>query len=128
MMAQTTTVSEPLIFAAGEISSHQRSLWGVGFQRLIRNKLAVSGFVVMLLLTGAWLASPLIQRYDPYNDQDYNALYDGPTKAHYFGTDNLGRDNWSRVLTGIGLSLKVGVGVAVAVLVVGATVGGLAAL
>src|SRR5215210_5872086 len=110
-MAQTTAISEPSLFTGGEIGGRQRSLWGMAFQRLIRNKLSLSGFVVLVLMAGAWLASPLIQRYDPYQDQDYNALYDGPTKAHYFGTDNLGRDNWSRVLTGIGLSLKVGVGV-----------------
>src|SRR5581483_8533705 len=66
--------------------------------------------------------------YDPYNDQDYNALNQGPSRAHFFGTDNLGRDNWSRVLTGIGLSLEVGLGVAAAVLVVGAAIGGGAAL
>ncbi|MBI2760723.1 MAG: ABC transporter permease [Chloroflexi bacterium] len=126
-MAQSTALSETL-FSAGEIGGRQRSLWGMAFQRLIRNKLAMLGLIVVGLMIGAWLASPLIRRYDPAQYQNYNALNQGPSRAHFFGTDNLGRDNWSRVLGGIGLSLKVGLGVAVAVFIIGALVGGLAAL
>lgn len=127
-MAQTSHVSEPVIFSAGEIASKQRSLWGMALQRLMRNKLAIAGFAIVMLFVMAAVLKPVIRRYDPYRYQNYDALNEGPSAKHWFGTDNLGRDNWSRVLTGIGLSLQVGMGVAVAVFVIGATVGGLAAL
>jgi oligopeptide transport system permease protein len=97
-------------------------------RRLIRNRLAVIGLALVVIMTALSLAAPWIRRYDPYSYQNYDALNLGPSREHWFGTDNLGRDNWSRVLTGIGLSLRVGVGVAVSVLVIGALIGGLAAL
>lgn len=127
-MARTTAVSDASIFAGGEVGGRQRSLWGMALRRLLKNRFAVFGLVIIVMLTSASLASPWIRRYDPYNYQNYDALNQGPSREHIFGTDNLGRDNWSRVLTGIGLSLRVGVGVAVSVLVLGALVGGLAAL
>src|SRR5262249_53731873 len=127
-MAQTTVAAEPKLFTGGDVSSRQRSVWGMALQRLIRNKLAICGMVVIVILAAAALLQPWIGRYDPYTYQNYDALNQGPSKEHLFGTDNLGRDNFSRVLTGIRLSLEVGLGVAAAVLVVGALVGGLAAV
>ncbi len=127
-MAQSSAVTDPALFSAGELPSKQRSLWGMAFQRLLKNKLAILGFTIVALFVAAAVFSPLIRRYDPYRYQNYDALNQGPSATHWFGTDNLGRDNWSRVLTGIGLSLQVGMGVAVSVFVIGAAIGGLAAL
>ena len=127
-MAQTTVASETPLFAGGEIGGRQRSLWDMAFRRLLKNKLAVLGLAIIALMLTAWLISPAIRRYDPYRYQNYDALNQGPSRAHFFGTDSLGRDNWSRVLTGIGLSLQVGLGVALSVLAIGAIVGGLAAM
>ncbi len=64
-----------------------------------------------------------MRRYDPYQDQDYQHLQEGPSRDHFFGTDNLGRDNWSRVLTGVEISLQIGLGTQVMVLFVGVVVG-----
>jgi len=127
-MAQTTVVSEDRLFSGGEVSGRQRSLWALGFQRLLKNKLAVLGLIVIGLMVFCWLAAPLIRRYHPYDYQNYEAINQLPSWEHWFGTDALGRDNYSRVITGIGLSLEVGLGVAAAVLVIGALMGGLAAL
>jgi oligopeptide transport system permease protein len=127
-MAQTTTVTERPLPAGGAPVARGRSLWGLALQRLLKNKLAVVGLICVGFFILVWLASPLIRRYDPYSYQNYSALLQGPSGAHWFGTDNLGRDNWSRTLTGIGLSMQVGLGVALTVLVVGALVGGIASL
>jgi oligopeptide transport system permease protein len=48
--------------------------------------------------------------------------------AHFFGTDHLGRDNWSRVLSGVKTSLEIGIGTQIIVLIVGVSVGIAAAL
>jgi oligopeptide transport system permease protein len=127
-MAETAVSPEALSFAGGEVAGRQQSLWEMALRRLLKNKLAVLGAVVILMLMMASVAAPLIRRYHPYDYQNYEALNQGPSRAHFLGTDNLGRDNWSRVLTGIGLSLQVGLGVAASVLVLGALIGGLAAL
>jgi oligopeptide transport system permease protein len=66
------------------------------------------------------------QRYDP-RVQEFESL-ERPNSAHYFGTDNLGRDSWSRVLQGTLISLEIGLGVQVVALTIGLTVGGLAAI
>jgi peptide/nickel transport system permease protein len=62
--------------------------------------------VGLLLLVAA--AGPLIAPYDPLA-QDYDALLSPPTVAHPLGTDNLGRDNLSRLLYGAQVSLQVGI-------------------
>ncbi len=68
-----------------------------------------------------------VQRYAP-EAQDHSTLREGPSSDHFFGTDNLGRDSWSRVLEGLLISLQVGFGVQIFVLIIGITVGGVAAL
>ena len=61
-------------------------------------------------------------------DQDYDHLQEGPSSSHFFGTDNLGRDNWARVLAGVSISLQIGIGTQIVVLLIGLVVGATAAL
>src|SRR5207247_10620640 len=68
-----------------------------------------------------------VQRYSP-SDQDYSHIQEAPSGHNFFGTDNLGRDTWARVLEGTLISLQVGLGVQVIVLTIGLLVGGIAAL
>lgn len=104
-----------------------RGLWGDAFHRLTRNRLALAGLVVIgLVFLLAFL--PGVRRYDPYNDQDRQRTYASPSADHWLGTDNLGRDNWSRVVTGTRISLQVGLFTQVVVLALGLAVGGIAAL
>ncbi len=84
--------------------------------------------VLVTILVIAAGASGTIRRYDPVQDQNYAHVQEGPSWSHFFGTDNLGRDNWSRVLEGVGISLQIGIGTQMVVLTVGLTVGALAAL
>lgn len=107
----------------------QRGLWSDAFRRLIRNRLAVVSLVVLgIIITVTVLGNYVdaIQRYDP-RVQEFERLED-PNADHYFGTDELRRDSWSRILQGTWVSLRVAFGVQLIVLVVGLTVGGLAAL
>jgi oligopeptide transport system permease protein len=108
----------------------QRGLWSDAFSRLIRNRLAM---VALIVLAGVAVLAVLgnyvdaVQMHDP-RYQDYDVVKAGPSWEHPFGTDNLGRDNWARVLQGLWISLRVGLGAAAVILVIGVLVGGTAAL
>jgi oligopeptide transport system permease protein len=110
-------------------SRRQRGLWSDAFRRLIRNRLAMAGLVILLAIIVITLLGNYVdpvQRYDP-RVQEFDRLQD-PNSAHFLGTDQLGRDSWSRVLQGTWVSLRVALGAQTIVLVIGLLIGGLAAL
>ncbi len=96
------------------------------FRGLLRNRLALAGLVIVLLVVGVALFAPLIAPYD-YAKIDPNAVLLPPSWRHPFGTDYLGRDVLSRVIWGARVSVEVGVvsvGIACAIgTVVGAVAG-----
>lgn len=91
--------------------------------RLKRNNFALAGGSVVLALFIISLLAPLIAPYDPSAINAWQVL-SPPSWQHWFGTDDLGRDVFSRVLFGARISLKVGF-VAVGIAVVIGTVVGL---
>jgi len=91
--------------------------FAVFWPRLRRNRLALAGGAVVLLLFVVSLLAPLLAPYDPNGINAWSVLAP-PSWQHWFGTDELGRDVFSRVLFGARISLKVGfvaVGIAVAI-------------
>ena len=93
-----------------------------------RNRLACVGLVFLLVLGAAALFAPLIAPYDPNAiDLQPAGVLQPPSWVHLFGTDELGRDGFSRALFGARISLSVGfVAMVVAVtlgVLVGATAG-----
>ncbi|NIA10535.1 MAG: ABC transporter permease subunit [Nitrospiraceae bacterium] len=96
-----------------------------GFTRFMRNRLAFAGGIVVLVLFCASVLAPVISPYNP-TDINVNAILSPPGPSHLLGTDELGRDVFSRMLWGARISLKVGfVAVGIAV-VIGIIVGALA--
>jgi len=84
---------------------------------LRRNRLALAGGVVVVVLALLALLAPVISPRDP-NRLDVKRILDAPSKAHPLGTDQLGRDVLSRMLYGARVSLAVGfvsVGIAAAI-------------
>jgi peptide/nickel transport system permease protein len=77
-------------------------------RRLSQNSSAVIGFVVAVLLALTAIFAPLIAPY-PYAKQDLSHTRAAPSVQHIFGTDELGRDIFSRVIWGSRFSLSVGV-------------------
>jgi glutathione transport system permease protein len=84
-----------------------RGLWRDAWRQLRRNRAAVGGGVVLIVLVVVAIAAPAIAPYGPA-EQDYNHVLEGPSLYHPFGTDNFGRDIYSRVLYGARISLSVG--------------------
>jgi len=115
----------------GAVVGRERGLWADAFYRLTRNRLAMAGLIILIAVAALAIAAAnihAVRRYDPYLDQLYNHLQEGPSWSHFFGTDNLGRDNWARVLAGVSISLQIGIGTQVVVLIIGLLVGATAAL
>ena len=76
-------------------------------KRLARNKLAMAGVVIILLMLIVSILAPVIAPYDPAA-MDYTALKAGPSSKHLLGCDHLGRDILSRLIHGAKYSLAIG--------------------
>jgi oligopeptide transport system permease protein len=92
------------------------------FQRLKRNPVAMVslGFLALLLLIS--VIAPLVAPYG-YNQQTLSDKLKGPDAKHWLGTDELGRDTFSRLMYGAGISLLVGLSVEAFVITLGLLVG-----
>jgi len=73
-----------------------------------RHRLARVGLGIVAVLCFLAVSAPLLAPYSPY-DQDLYSVLAAPSTAHWLGTDNLGRDLFSRILYGTRVSLFVGV-------------------
>lgn len=105
-----------------ELKKEQRSLL---FKRFLSNKLLLTGSFIMLFVVGVALIGPFFLNYTPYQMVVENRL-SPPSAEHLLGTDNFGRDLFSRVVYGAQISLGVGLAVAVITSVVGLVIGLLA--
>jgi peptide/nickel transport system permease protein len=76
-------------------------------RRLVRNPLAVGGLIVVVLAVLAALLAGVLAPY-PFAHTDFGAALQPPSGRHWFGTDELGRDQFSRVLYGLRASVGVG--------------------
>lgn len=72
-----------------------------------KNRAALLGLILIVLIVLIAIAAPLVARYDP-NAIDLTAMRQAPSAAHWFGTDELGRDVFSRVVYGSRTSLMIG--------------------
>ncbi|MFM9278854.1 ABC transporter permease [Paenibacillus jiagnxiensis] len=107
---------------SGPEQERKRAGFRVILKRLLRSKTGTVGAVLVLIVCLTALFAPLLTSHDPAAVDPLNRLkppvwLEGGTKEHWLGTDNLGRDMWSRIVYGSRVSLIVGIG---AVLVSGA--------
>ena len=86
---------------------NNNSLWSDAIYRLSRNKAAMFGGVILILLIISAVLAPWIAPYS-YSYQDLNLGASPPSSEHLLGTDILGRDLLSRILYGARISLLVG--------------------
>jgi oligopeptide transport system permease protein len=125
-----TTLSAPATIVASGPKSH-RGLWSDAGRRLAKNRFALISAVVLVAILFVVTIGTRIgptARYGP-NDQNYEegANHQGPSWEHWFGTDQLGRDIFSRIQEGTRTSLEIGFGTAAIVLTLGLAMGSLAA-
>jgi len=110
---------------AAVLPFRRSGLWLDAWRRFTRDRLALAGGIVLAVLALAAAAAPLLTRYAP-NEVDLKQLDAAPSASHWFGTDDLGRDEFSRTLYAGRVSLSIGIAVAVVAASAGTTVGALA--
>ena len=104
-----------------------RSLWEEAFRRLLKNKGAIVGAIFMILLIAAAIAAGFIYDYDTdVIGQNISNRLKWPSREHIFGTDELGRDIFTRVIYGARYSLFIGFGSEAIGLIIGIILGSLA--
>lgn len=106
-------------------SNMKQGLWEyrkLVMKNFLRKKLVVLGFVITVMMTLIAVFAPLIATADPYAT-DVASKLSAPGPAHYFGTDQLGRDIFSRVIYGTRISMVVGLSTSVIALVFGLVLG-----
>lgn len=108
-----------------ELDEPKTSLWRDAWYRLVRNKLAIFGLFVIVVLAFAAAFGPYLTPYD-FLSQDLNARNSAPSWAHLFGTDDLGRDVFSRVIYGTRTAFVVAIVVTAIAVTIGVALGAMA--
>jgi peptide/nickel transport system permease protein len=119
----TVGLIDPTIDAGLEVEA--RSQWSYARRRFLRHRLAMGGLIGLIIIFGAGIFAQYIAPYS-FEQIDLNNVLAPPSSAHYFGTDEIGRDFFSRTIYGIRTSEEVGVFVAFLSSIVGLFVGAIA--
>lgn len=120
-MSGGVQVASPQKGETGENLGPRLTEFAIIRRNFSRNRGAILGLVIVLLLLFVALFADFIAPYDPI--QQSSAFLEPPSLAHPFGTDALGRDLLSRVIHGARVSLAVGIGAVLIALFIGLAVG-----
>jgi len=116
-MGSLTVAAEPTVSSPGQL----RLAWG----RFRRHRLAMVGLVVLGSLVAAAVLANVVSVYDP-DLPDVEAIRQPPSLAHPMGTDQIGRDQLTRLLHGGRFSLQVGLFATLVSILIGTSIGALA--
>lgn len=101
--------------------------WQDAWKRLKRDRMAVAGLVIIIIIAIFAIFGPVISPYE-YDEQNFDISNQGPTLTHPFGTDQFGRDIFVRVMYGARISLSIGLVASIINLTIGVIYGGIAGL
>ncbi len=101
--------------------------WQDAWRRLKKNKLAMAGLIVIAILVLLAIIGPYLNGFT-YTEQNFSKKNMPPNRTHWFGTDSLGRDIFTRSWYGARISLFIGIMAAVIDLAVGVLYGGISGL
>ncbi|WP_168794990.1 glutathione ABC transporter permease GsiD [Paraburkholderia aromaticivorans] len=104
----STTATGPTAADTVKAQPAIRTPWSEFWRKFRKQHVALGAGIFVLLLIAVAIVAPHIVPYDPENFFDYDALNAGPSAAHWFGVDSLGRDIFSRLLAGSRISLEAG--------------------
>ena len=123
-----TTLNQQAIPGMVAETSAKKNALQVFAKRFIKNPLSASGFIIVLILVIIALTAKFWVPYpqDIMTAKRMNQNLLPPSAQYWMGTDSLGRDIFTRVMVGTGLSLQVGVIVVLLAAVIGTFIGGMA--
>jgi oligopeptide transport system permease protein len=133
MMNRTAKiVLSPEAFTPVDIDAEKReaivrpsiSFWRDVARRLLKNRVAMLGLGCILVIVLLSIVAPFLSPYQ-YSDTDLKHLNVAPSADHWFGTDKLGRDLWTRVWVGARVSLLVGLFGSIVPSLIGIVIGGI---
>lgn len=94
------------------------------WRRLKSNKVAMTGVIVILIITLIAIFAPMFYKHNYYS-QDFAIKNQGPSAEHWFGTDKFGRDQFARIVYGARISLTVAYVASILNIVIGVLYGGI---
>ena len=97
-------------------------------KRFMRNKAAVVGFIILTVILFVIIFANFLVPEELVTAYDTQARLEGPSAEHWFGTDNLGRDIFARVLYGARITVGISVGATLISLLIGAVLASVCAL
>lgn len=106
-----------------ELVRPSTTYWQDAWRRLKENRVAMGSLVLIVLILLLAVVGPMLSPHT-YSGQDFSRKNQGPSAEHWFGTDGLGRDLYTRVLHGARISLSIGF-VAALVALLGVLYGGI---
>lgn len=121
----TSQAGQALEAMAAAVAPASRSRVRQLLARLFARHTTKLAFLALVLIVGMAVFAPWITAYDPLSGGD-NALQPPLTPGHWLGTDDLGRDIWTRVVYGTRISLLVGVASAAITVLLGVLIGAVA--
>ena len=127
-LATEPAASGSAVLAAQPAREKRESVWKDVLAGIVSNKAALASGVFILLLVAVAVVTKLVPQvlpYDPYA-QNLSESLQGPSAAHWFGTDMQGRDIFSRVLVGTQITLTVGLAAVAISLTIGVILGAVA--
>lgn len=110
---------------AEQLARPSISYWEDAFRRFKSNKIAAVAFVLLMIILAFAILAPMFSQYS-YQEQDYLAVNQTPSKDHLFGTDDLGRDIFVRSWEGARVSLFIAFIIAILNSTFGIIYGGIA--
>ncbi len=106
----------------GSAKVKKNSAGAAVFLRVVKNPMAIVGIVLVLLLCLGAILAPLLSNYSP-SKVDMPSAFMSPSLKHLAGTDDLGRDIFTRLLYGSKYSIMLGVASVLAALIIGVILG-----
>lgn len=107
---------------AEEIREEREGFFHKSLDILLKNKLTLAGMVIVALIILLGLLAPLVSPWDP-NLMNVAGRLQAPSLHHFFGTDEMGRDIFSRILYGARISITVGLSIVIIAAALGVAIG-----
>ena len=119
-----TAASSPLAIETGHVLTSHSSLSRDALRRLRKNRLAMAGLMVVIVLALLAIFADVLAPYS-YTKVNFSRLNEAPSRDYPLGTDQIGRDLLSRMIYGARVSMLVGLGAQVIVVLIGVPIGAL---